>query len=51
MIELYHVSKRYSRDIQALTDINLKVDKGEFVFITGASGAGKTSLLKLLFAA
>lgn len=51
MIELYHVSKRYESDVQALADLNLKIDKGEFVFITGASGAGKTTLLKLLFAA
>ena len=45
------MSKRYTSDIQALLDVNLKVDKGEFVFITGSSGAGKTTLLKLLFAA
>ncbi len=51
MIELYHVGKRYAPDIQALSDINLKIEKGEFLFITGASGAGKTTLLKLLFAA
>ncbi|HUT54465.1 MAG TPA: cell division ATP-binding protein FtsE [bacterium] len=51
MIELYHVTKRYSGDSPAITDVNLKIDKGEFVFITGASGAGKTTLLKLLFAA
>ena len=51
MIELYHVSKIYDRQITALSDINLKVEKGEFVFITGPSGAGKTTLLKLLFCA
>jgi cell division transport system ATP-binding protein len=51
MIELYHVSKSYARDAQALVDINLKVEKGEFVLLTGASGAGKTTLLKLLFLA
>ena len=49
MIQLYHVTKRYPPGINALTDISLHIEKGEFVFLTGRTGAGKTSLLKLLF--
>jgi cell division transport system ATP-binding protein len=49
MIELYHIWKQYQPPRWALTDITLKVKKGDFVFITGPSGSGKTTLLKLIF--
>ena len=50
MIQLFHVSKWYQKDVPALHDTNLHIPKGDFVFITGPSGAGKSTLLKLLFA-
>ena len=49
MIQTYHVYKQYSRESPALSDVTIKVDKGEFVFLTGPSGAGKTTFLKLIF--
>ncbi len=50
MIRLYRVSKSY-RDVPALQDITFNVGKGEFCYITGPSGAGKTTMLKLLYGA
>jgi cell division transport system ATP-binding protein len=41
MIEATHLSKTYSRGVYALRNLSLRVDKGEFVFLTGPSGAGK----------
>ncbi|MFN5746708.1 MAG: cell division ATP-binding protein FtsE [Methylococcaceae bacterium] len=48
MIELKHVSKRYSDSGDALSDINFRVERGELVFLTGHSGAGKSTLLRLI---
>jgi cell division transport system ATP-binding protein len=49
MIQAFHVYKQYDRENSALLDITLHVPKGEFCFLTGPSGAGKTSFLKLVF--
>lgn len=48
MIEFKDVSKKYSNGHLALKNINLTINKSEFVFIVGHSGAGKTTLTKLL---
>jgi cell division transport system ATP-binding protein len=48
LVELRNVSKTYPNGTVALRDINLKLDKGEFVFLVGPSGSGKSTLVKLL---
>ena len=49
MIEMTQVFKIYPSQIEALSDINLKISPEEFIFVTGPSGSGKTTLLHILF--
>jgi len=51
MIQIFNLYKVYPDNHPALTDINLHIKKGDFVFVTGPSGAGKTTLIKLIFCA
>ena len=48
MIDLIDVSKSYGPGLPAVNHVNLHVDKGEFVFVVGSSGSGKTTMIKLL---
>ena len=48
MIDLIDACFRYDNGTEALQNVNLRVDNGEFAFIVGSSGAGKSSIIKLL---
>jgi cell division transport system ATP-binding protein len=49
MISLRNVSLIYPNGVRALDNVNLEIAKGEFVFLVGHSGTGKSSLLRLLY--
>ena len=51
VVDMQNVSIRYGRDPEVLSDIKLSLDKGSFHFLTGKSGAGKTSLLSMMYLA
>jgi cell division transport system ATP-binding protein len=48
MISLQRVTKTYKNGVTALTDVTVEVEKGEFVFIVGQSGSGKSTMIRLL---
>ncbi|OIP38172.1 cell division ATP-binding protein FtsE [Candidatus Desantisbacteria bacterium CG2_30_40_21] len=50
MIQMRHITKVYKKGIHALEDINVKIGRGEMVFVAGPSGSGKTTFLKLIYA-
>jgi cell division transport system ATP-binding protein len=50
MIKFSHVYKTYPGPVHALRDISIEIQKGEFLFLTGKSGAGKTTLFRMISA-
>src|SRR3989338_1482511 len=48
MISLENVSKKFGTGVFAITDITFSVEKGEFVFLVGPTGSGKTTIFRLL---
>lgn len=48
MIEFVNVTKKYNHSVVALENININIQKGEFVFLVGPSGSGKSTFLKLM---
>ncbi len=49
MIQIFDVVKMYDGSNPVLDNVSMEIAKGEFVFLTGPSGAGKTTVLKILF--
>ena len=48
VIEIKNVSKVYKNNVIALSNVNISINKGEFIFLVGPSGAGKSTFIKLL---
>src|SRR5207302_8528180 len=48
MIVFESVTKIYEPDVTALRDVSFVIEKGEFVFVVGASGSGKSTIVRLL---
>ena len=49
LIRMINVEKTYKTGVTAIYDLNLTIEKGEFVFVIGATGWGKSTLIKMLY--
>ncbi len=49
MIKLTNVTKIYKTGVRALNDLSLEIEQGEFVYVIGTTGAGKSTFIKLLY--
>ncbi len=49
LINIKNVNKRYKNGVTAVYDLNLKIKKGDFVFVIGGSGSGKSTFIKMLY--
>ena len=49
LIKMSHVKKTYKTGVTAIHDLDLTIEKGEFVFIIGSTGCGKSTLIKMLY--
>ena len=49
LIRLANVKKTYKTGVTAIQDLNLSIKKGQFVFIIGSTGCGKSTLIKMLY--
>lgn len=49
VIRMTHVKKTYKTGVTAIHDLNLNIEKGDFVFIIGSTGCGKSTLIKMLY--
>ena len=48
MLKLIDVSKKYPNGVHALNNINITIQDGEFVYVIGSTGSGKSTLIKLI---
>lgn len=49
VIKMTHVKKQYKNGVTAIHDMNLNIEKGDFVFIIGSTGCGKSTLVKMIY--